>query len=99
MIPRPLKVPSWSSRRLPGCPSSRRSRGSAVLNGGAGERGCLTWRKSSYSNGTGGDCVEIAHGLNAALVRDSKARRGAFLVFSLGPWEAFIPMLKECRSG
>ncbi|MGH3435523.1 MAG: DUF397 domain-containing protein [Sciscionella sp.] len=30
----------------------------------------IRWRKSSYSNGSGGNCVELAHTLGA--VRDSK---------------------------
>jgi hypothetical protein len=32
------------------------------------------WRKSSFSNGTGGNCVEVHHGLGA--VRDSKNPAG-----------------------
>ena len=32
-----------------------------------------TWRKSSYSGGTGGDCVELAWGERGLLARDSKA--------------------------
>ncbi|MFF4174543.1 DUF397 domain-containing protein [Streptomyces sp. NPDC001750] len=35
-----------------------------------------TWRKSSYSNGDGGDCLEVADGhLGLVPVRDSKCRR------------------------
>jgi hypothetical protein len=34
----------------------------------------LRWRKSSYSAGDGGECVEVAHTSDAALsmLRDSK---------------------------
>ena len=42
-----------------------------------------TWRKSTYSNGTGGDCVEIAGmpGGRHAL-RDSKNPDGPKLIFT-----------------
>ncbi|MFR9727280.1 DUF397 domain-containing protein [Streptomyces sp. MS19] len=33
----------------------------------------LAWRKSSYSDGSGGNCVEIAVLGGAVAVRDSKA--------------------------
>lgn len=48
------------------------------------------WRKSSFSNGTGGDCVEVAdlsHGGRA--VRDSKDRSGPALIFTSAEWAAF----------
>lgn len=32
----------------------------------------LRWRKSSYSNGMGGECVEVAATPEGLLVRDSK---------------------------
>ncbi|WP_406148721.1 DUF397 domain-containing protein [Streptomyces sp. NBC_01012] len=49
----------------------------------------LAWFKSSYSGGGGGNCVEIAFGPAAVLVRDSKdtLRRG--LTVSPGAWSAF----------
>ncbi|WP_075023468.1 DUF397 domain-containing protein [Actinomadura madurae] len=34
--------------------------------------GRLRWRKSSYSNGMGGECVEVAATPEGLLVRDSK---------------------------
>ncbi|WP_375153030.1 DUF397 domain-containing protein [Streptomyces sp. SM18] len=35
--------------------------------------GAVAWRRSSYSNTQGGDCVEVADGLPSVLpVRDSK---------------------------
>ena len=34
--------------------------------------GGATWRKSSYSNGTGGNCAEVADLPNGRAVRDSK---------------------------
>ncbi|PPK70854.1 DUF397 domain-containing protein [Actinokineospora auranticolor] len=37
----------------------------------------IRWRKSSFSGGSNGDCVELAHTLTA--VRDSKNPAGAAL--------------------
>ena len=58
----------------------------------------LNWRKSSFSNGNGGNnCVEVAeindptdplYGMLA--IRDSKAPRGTTLFFSKDEWAAFI---------
>jgi hypothetical protein len=39
----------------------------------------LSWRKSSYSGGTGGQCVEIASAPGWIWVRDSKDRQGPCL--------------------
>ncbi|WP_329434747.1 MULTISPECIES: DUF397 domain-containing protein [unclassified Streptomyces] len=39
------------------------------------------WRKSSYSGGTGGECIEVAETPAAVAIRDSKAPRlGTFRV-------------------
>jgi uncharacterized protein DUF397 len=47
----------------------------------------VTWRKSSYSNGAGGNCVEVAAGLaDRMAVRDSKDRGGAVLAFGRTDW-------------
>ncbi|MEV6208925.1 DUF397 domain-containing protein [Kitasatospora sp. NPDC051914] len=49
------------------------------------------WRKSSFSGGTGGDCVEVAGGLDGVVpVRDSKDPSGPALVFSTEAWRAFL---------
>lgn len=51
----------------------------------------LTWRKSSYSNGEGGNCVEVADGVPGAVpVRDSKSPDAGALVISAPAWAAFI---------
>ncbi|WP_225836116.1 DUF397 domain-containing protein [Streptomyces sp. NK08204] len=55
------------------------------------------WRKSSYSNGTGGECVEVA---DAALpgvvpVRDSKNPGGPVLLFPAHSWAPFLHALKD----
>ncbi|MEH0563058.1 DUF397 domain-containing protein [Streptomyces silvae] len=50
-----------------------------------------TWRKSSYSNGDGGNCVEIADGFPGLVpVRDSKAPDGPALVFTAVRWASFV---------
>lgn len=51
-----------------------------------------TWRKSSYSNGTGGDCVEVADG-DEIYVRDTKNRQGMILTFDAGAWAEFVTRL------
>ncbi|WP_351229432.1 DUF397 domain-containing protein [Streptomyces sp. NPDC002133] len=53
------------------------------------------WRRSSYSNGTGGDCVEIADGLPGVVpVRDSKVPDGPVLMVPAGAWAAFVTAVK-----
>jgi hypothetical protein len=49
------------------------------------------WRKSSYSSGNGGQCVEVARNLpNIVAVRDSKNPEGPALVFTPQEWRAFL---------
>ncbi|MDX3430849.1 MULTISPECIES: DUF397 domain-containing protein [unclassified Streptomyces] len=49
------------------------------------------WRKASYSNGDGGECVEIADGFPGLVpVRDSKAPDGPALVFTAARWASFV---------
>lgn len=53
----------------------------------------LQWFKSSYSGSDGGDCVEVAAGLDAAYVRDSKAAGdGPTLRVGRGEWAAFVAL-------
>jgi hypothetical protein len=49
-----------------------------------------TWRKSTYSNGSGGNCVEVADLPNSRAVRDSKHPDGPILSFTRDAWRAFI---------
>ena len=49
-----------------------------------------TWRKSTYSNGGGGNCVEVADLPNGQAVRDSKHPQGPILVFTTDQWRAFV---------
>ena len=56
------------------------------------------WRKSSYSNGTGGSCVEVADGYPGVQpVRDSKDPEGPALVFPAASWSAFVAEVKAGR--
>ncbi|TPQ15859.1 DUF397 domain-containing protein [Streptomyces sporangiiformans] len=49
------------------------------------------WRKSTYSDGNGGDCIEVADGVpNIVPVRDSKVPDGPVLVFPADAWAAFV---------
>ncbi|GHJ34553.1 DUF397 domain-containing protein [Streptomyces sp. TS71-3] len=53
------------------------------------------WRKSSYSNQEGGDCVEVADAFPGTVpVRDSKAPHGPVLTFRTRSWAVFIGGLK-----
>lgn len=52
------------------------------------------WRTSSYT-GTE-NCVEVADDdLDVVMVRDSKDRQGAVLVFSRASWRAFVEFSKR----
>jgi hypothetical protein len=53
------------------------------------------WRKSSYSSGNGGNCVEVGHAANAVAVRDTKDRDGRMLAFSAMVWATFLGAAKE----
>lgn len=50
----------------------------------------VIWRKSSYSNGNGGACVEVADLDTGRAVRDSKDPSGPALMFPAATWGAFI---------
>ncbi|MDT0443802.1 DUF397 domain-containing protein [Streptomyces johnsoniae] len=51
----------------------------------------VSWRKSSYSNEEGGNCVEVADGLAGFVpVRDSKNPAGPALIVPAAAWQAFV---------
>ena len=55
----------------------------------------VTWRKTSYSGGNGGGCVEVAQLPPAVVaVRDSKDPDGPKLAFSPEDWRAFVAGVK-----
>ncbi|MGW9080080.1 DUF397 domain-containing protein [Streptomyces kronopolitis] len=54
------------------------------------------WRKSSYSNGDGGDCVEVVDDLPGIVpVRDSKDPHGPALIFPVAAWSSFVSAVKD----
>jgi hypothetical protein len=54
------------------------------------------WRKSSASNGNGGNnCVEVALLDAAVAIRDSKNPDGPALVFCSAEWDAFVDGAKR----
>ena len=57
------------------------------------------WRRSSYSNADGGNCVEVADGHPGLVpVRDSKNPHHPALIFGTHAWSAFIADLKRPRT-
>ena len=64
------------------------------------------WRKSSYSGGNGGQCVEVAtvnrrqsEPAGLCAVRDSKNPGGPVLAFSPGKWRLFTTGVKAGKFG
>ena len=55
----------------------------------------VTWRKSTFSGGNGGDCVEVAGSAGLVLVRDTKDRAGAVLAVSADAWRRFAATVRE----
>ncbi|MFD3478850.1 DUF397 domain-containing protein [Streptomyces sp. NPDC058695] len=58
-----------------------------------------TWRKSTYSGGDSGQCLEVSVGNDHACaahvpVRDSKNPHGPAVVFTSGAWTAFLGAVK-----
>ncbi len=56
----------------------------------------MTWRKSSYSGGNGGNCIEVgAHAeTGRVLVRDTTDRTGPVLAVTPAAWRRFAAQLK-----
>ncbi|MFI8861277.1 DUF397 domain-containing protein [Streptomyces prasinus] len=49
------------------------------------------WRKSTYSNGQGGDCLELAANIPGTVpVRDSKNPAGPVLFVTPAAWAVFV---------
>ncbi|MFV2118799.1 DUF397 domain-containing protein [Streptomyces sp. Act-28] len=55
----------------------------------------LTWFKSSYSSGEGGQCVEVATQSGSVHVRDSKNAARPPLSFGHDQWASFITYARE----
>jgi hypothetical protein len=52
------------------------------------------WRKSSYSGGGNGECLEVADGHPSVPVRDSKYPHGPALLFPSATWSSFVTGIK-----
>lgn len=58
------------------------------------------WRKSSYSNSDGGQCVEVSDTFTDVIpVRDSKNPQGPALTFAAGHWASFVSAVKDGSVG
>ncbi|MEV7870055.1 DUF397 domain-containing protein [Streptomyces sp. NPDC088124] len=63
------------------------------------ELSAATWRKSTYSGGTGGNCLEVAEGPGGTVpVRDSKTPHVPGLVFRARVWSVFVTGVKAGAS-
>ncbi|QNP62527.1 DUF397 domain-containing protein [Streptomyces genisteinicus] len=57
--------------------------------------GAVAWRTSSYSNTSGGDCVEVADGPRGVVpVRDSTRPGGPVVVVGGAAWAVFVDGLR-----
>ncbi|MDX3373007.1 DUF397 domain-containing protein [Streptomyces sp. ME02-6991-2A] len=55
-----------------------------------------TWRRSSYSNQDGGQCLEVADDFAPVVpVRDSKNPHGPALTFAAAGWSSFVSAVKS----
>ncbi|MDL4814605.1 DUF397 domain-containing protein [Actinomadura opuntiae] len=54
-----------------------------------------TWQKSSYSGGTGGECIELASAPGVVAVRDSKDPHGPMLVVRRDEFAVLVTSLKH----
>ncbi|MFE9889438.1 DUF397 domain-containing protein [Streptomyces scopuliridis] len=55
----------------------------------------IGWRKSSYSGGSNGECLEVADGYADVPVRDSKNPHGPALFFPAAGWSAFVAAVRD----
>jgi Domain of unknown function (DUF397) len=56
----------------------------------------MNWRKSSYSSGNGGECVEVASPAGAVAVRDTRqGGTGPVLRFTPAAWRRFADQVKR----
>ncbi|MCD0447662.1 DUF397 domain-containing protein [Actinocorallia sp. API 0066] len=58
----------------------------------------LNWRKSSYTSGNGGDCVELAPLPGKIATRDSKHPNGPTLRFTKSTFTTLTNALKHQSS-
>ncbi|WP_435252804.1 DUF397 domain-containing protein [Streptomyces tendae] len=56
------------------------------------------WRKSTYSNGDGGNCLEVTDGVPGVIpVRDSKVADGPVIVVGSVAWTEFVRTVVQSR--
>lgn len=55
----------------------------------------IEWRKSSHSNASGNECVEVAILAERCCVRDSKAPEAGHLTFSAESFGRFLVRVKQ----
>lgn len=53
------------------------------------------WRKSTYSGGGNGECLEVADGCVGVPVRDSKSTDGPVLIFPSHGWSSFVTAVRN----
>lgn len=59
----------------------------------------MTWRKSSYSSGNGGECIEVASLHDTVVVRDTKQDdTGPVLRFTPAAWCRFADQVKRSHT-
>jgi hypothetical protein len=54
----------------------------------------MMWRKSTYSDSGGENCVETAGDSGVVLVRDTANRDGGALAFGPGAWATFLTSIR-----
>lgn len=57
----------------------------------------VAWRKSRYSSGNGGNCVEFADLSSAVAVRDSKDPEGPALILTPAQWRGLTARIRAGR--
>ncbi|MFD4856410.1 DUF397 domain-containing protein [Streptomyces atratus] len=56
------------------------------------------WFKSSYSGGSGTECIEVADLISAIGVRDSKQPQGPRIAVQRSTWTDFVQSLRQPAS-
>ncbi|MET9519353.1 DUF397 domain-containing protein [Streptomyces sp. NPDC002994] len=59
----------------------------------------IRWVKSSYSGGSGTECVEVAVLVGRTAVRDSKVSDGPQVAVRSGAWAGFIHAVRRGELG
>jgi hypothetical protein len=59
----------------------------------------VTWRKSTFSGGNGGNCVEVGQQADRILVRDTKDQAGTVLAVGADAWRRFAATVRESGRG